>query len=66
MPFRVLDDIAFEIPSGSSKPAIGTASKGDVVELTEKDAAALLKRGAVVHHEAPDPVLSYRVIGPKE
>lgn len=48
MKYRVFDDIAYEasVP-GKDKPEIRSAREGDVVELTAKDAAALLKRGAV-------------------
>jgi hypothetical protein len=47
MKYRVLDDITYYEPSKSgNKPK--TAHAGDVVELSEKDAAALVKRGSVV------------------
>lgn len=48
MRYRVLDDIAYEKSrDGDGKPVFATAGVGEVVELTEKDAAALKKRGAI-------------------
>lgn len=48
MKFEVLDDIAYEAKRDElGRPIFATATVGDVVELNEKDSAALLRRGAV-------------------
>jgi hypothetical protein len=46
--YRVLDDIVYEKSrDGNGQAVIATAAPGDVVELNEKDASALARRGAV-------------------
>lgn len=48
MRYLVLDDIAYEqARDGNGRAVFASAVAGDVVELNPKDAAALLKRGAV-------------------
>jgi hypothetical protein len=56
MRYRVLDDIAFYAPPAGESGLVGksnvrsilTATVGDVVELADKDASALLSRGAIL------------------
>lgn len=47
MRFVVLDDIAYEAGRDEQGIVVRTATAGELVELTAKDAAALLARGAV-------------------
>jgi hypothetical protein len=70
--YEVLDDIAFERVAPDDGNAVlgalpnrhATATAGDVVELTEKDASALLKRGAV--KALPEEVVKVTVLSPKQ
>lgn len=59
--YHVLGDIAYEAgrDEKSGNAIHATASKGEIVQLNAKDAAALLARGDVVFHaESPVEVLS--------
>lgn len=48
MKYEVLDDIVYEAGRhDGGQPKAAQATEGDVVELTEKDAKALLARGAI-------------------
>ena len=64
----VLDDIAYEAGSENGRPLVRTATKGDVVELTTKDAAALGARGAVRPATAVEalPEVVVTVLEPKQ
>lgn len=59
--FVVLDDIAFEAVTENGRPLVRTATKGEIVALTPKDAAALCARGAVrpaTSDEAPSVIVT--------
>lgn len=66
MKYEVLDDIVYETghtPAGQLE--VAQATVGDVVELTDKDAKALLTRGAVRPAPTPEQVSS-EIVPPQQ
>ena len=66
--YRVLGDIAYSTGvDENGKPVHATAGKGEIVQLHDKDAAALCARGDVVFHaDAPFEVTPASLPPPKE
>lgn len=66
MKYEVLDDIAYEAGrDDAGHLEVKQATVGDVVELTDKDAKALLTRGAVRPAAEPEQV-SVEIVPPKQ